>query len=222
MGACGRGHENAPGRTFCQVCGQQLGVGVPVAAAAPAGGRRPLPPPTAAPPPQPPPLPGFRAAYQAGTPVPGTYLPPRYAVHRTATPWKPGVFLWGCAGVAAIVGAFLPWLKVTAAFVGTLTISGMEGGSDGKVTAAGGLVLALSASIAWGQRRAFVGVIALLVGAAIAVVGVIDYVDVQQRLDELNAEDFPGVASVGIGLYLTIGSGIAAAVGAFGYLVNRH
>jgi hypothetical protein len=47
-------------------------------------------------------------------------------------------------------------------------------------------------------------------------------IDVQRRIDDLRGEDFPGVASVGIGLYVTAGSGVAAAVGALGYLVNRH
>jgi hypothetical protein len=44
-------------------------------------------------------------------------------------------------GGLIVLGAFLPWVKATAAFVGTITRSGMEGG-DGPIFLAAGFVIA--------------------------------------------------------------------------------
>lgn len=55
---------------------------------------------------------------------------------------------WGAivtlvAGGLAIVGSFLPWITATAAFVGTISRSGIDGGGDGLLTIVLGIVVGL-------------------------------------------------------------------------------
>ncbi len=47
------------------------------------------------------------------------------------------------AGVLAVVGSFLPWITATAAFVGTISRNGIDGGGDWVITIVLGLVIAL-------------------------------------------------------------------------------
>ncbi len=111
------------------------------------------------------------------------------------------------AGGVVSLASFMPWIEV-----GPLTRSGVEGGGDGLITLALGAALALSATLSHRQRqiRLAWGLLGLV---ALAVAG-FDYIQVSKRVAQANAE-FPGVASVGYGLYaVVIGAGTAIA-GAF-------
>jgi integrase len=52
-------------------------------------------------------------------------------------------FRCAVGGALAVVGSFLPWITATAAFLGTITRSGLDGRGDGMVTLVGGLVAVL-------------------------------------------------------------------------------
>lgn len=73
------------------------------------------------------------------------------------------------AGLAAVIGSFLPWATVSAPIVGTQSASGVDG-SDGWVTAGIGLLLVAYGAISLRNQRtnlsvpivAVVGTVALL------------------------------------------------------------
>lgn len=118
-----------------------------------------------------------------------------------------GTIMVTVAGGVVSLASFMPWIEV-----GPLTRSGVEGGGDGLITLALGAALALSATLSHRQRqiRLAWGLLGLV---ALAVAG-FDYIQVSKRVAQANAE-FPGVASVGYGLYaVVIGAGTAIA-GAF-------
>ncbi len=106
------------------------------------------------------------------------------------------------AGVLTVICAALPWATVRTIF-GSISASGLDGG-DGVFTAALGICGALC--VAHGKRAALI--IALLCGIAISLIGVYDYDNASEIVDETNAEGGV-IASVGIGLYGTIVAGVA-------------
>jgi len=116
----------------------------------------------------------------------------------------------GGAGCLA-AGSFLPWAKVIAPFVGTVTKSGIDGG-DGWLTLAAGAVIALLV----GQRRAprFV----VLVGALALALVIYEIADIRHKFAGVNSEFVS--TSIGGGLYLC-GLGAAAAV-AGAVIANRE
>ena len=117
--------------------------------------------------------------------------------------------------IAAIVAAFLPWISATAAFVGSESRNGLDG--DGQITIVLGLAAVVLAAVALRRQPAPLAALVIVagLGALIAVIGVIDYVDAKNRIGDLTAEERPLVAiSIGVGLYLTIAAGIAVVVGA--------
>lgn len=100
------------------------------------------------------------------------------------------------AGAAAVIAAFLPWVKV--AFI---SVNGIEG--DGQISAIAGVVLAamgLDQLRASGGRRAGV-IVGLVASVIIALLGLYHW---------NNLSD--GVSSVQIGVYLTIVAGVGGAV----------
>jgi len=111
------------------------------------------------------------------------------------------------AGALAVIGAFLPWIKIDTVF-GSLTANGVDDGRDGTITAiagaVGALVLWLKPSWRW---------LACLCGLVVAAVAIYDIVDVDNKAKELEAEaeGFANV-SVGSGLYVTLVAGIALAI----------
>jgi hypothetical protein len=115
------------------------------------------------------------------------------------------------AGGMALLGAMLPWVSVTTIF-GSLSKNGMDG--DGQLTALGGLVLGVIALIVLvtKTRNRAPAVLAIVVGAAIFVVGLIDLLDVSHRIAGLQATAGAD-ASVGIGLWLTCLAGLVGVAG---------
>jgi len=116
--------------------------------------------------------------------------------------------LLGALGL--IIGAFLPWVTVTAALVGTINKAGIEG--DGTITAGIGLLLLIGA-LATKGKPGKVYSLASAIFALIALFGVIyTWSNVSSTVADLN-DNALAMASVGAGLYLSVPSAIVAAVG---------
>ncbi len=112
----------------------------------------------------------------------------------------------GAAGL--LLGAALPWAKITSIF-GTMTKAGYEG--DGVITGGIGIILLIMVflrPVRPGKR--FIGG-AILAGLA-AAASIYDFVDVAQSISE---SEFGVAASVGSGLYLSV---VAALIALFGSL----
>jgi hypothetical protein len=123
------------------------------------------------------------------------------------------------AGIGLIVGSFLPWVTATAVLIGTVSFSGMSG--DGIFTLATGGVVALVGTLALTRGVRTSGLVAAFVALAIAgVVAGIDFYNVSEGVAEANTASF-GFASVGIGLWLIMGSVVVGLVGASGLVDKR-
>jgi hypothetical protein len=123
-----------------------------------------------------------------------------------------------------IFGSFLPWLTVTAPLIGTISRSGLDGGGDGVITLALGVVTVLigaarlmSTSMATLWYRASI-ITGLIVGAT----AIYANSQVQDRIAQAKdaAGEFAGllVANTGAGLW-TLGIGAALAI--VGGMVTR-
>lgn len=121
------------------------------------------------------------------------------------------VLLAAAAAFLVFIGAFLPWVKLAAPFVGQITKTGMEGGSDGLYTflmALGALGLLVWHSFGSADKRPVFIALAIL-GGIIAIVAIIDINDVNSRADELSPEAREmATITIGEGLYLTLIGGI--------------
>ena len=141
---------------------------------------------------------------------------PRPAATQAVTT-RPRPYFWLviAGAVVAIVAAFLPWITATAAFVGSVSRNGLDG--DGQITIVLGVAAVVLAVVALRGHSAPLAALVIVagLGALIAVIGVIDYVDAKNRIGDLTAEERQLIAiSIGVGLYLTIAAGIAVVVGA--------
>jgi hypothetical protein len=134
------------------------------------------------------------------------------------SPIKAGWAVIG-GGAAAVVGSFLPWITITAAFVGTISRSGTDGNftrgelSDGWIVVALGLaVVGLGILLVRGYRLAWT---ASLVSLALFGLAVFELLNVMDRLSDPAFEsEMVANASIGPGLWLVLAAGIAAAIGA--------
>ena len=120
------------------------------------------------------------------------------------------VLLLGALGL--VIGAFLPWITATAAFIGTMNVSGIDG--DGKLTAGIGALLVISGLISKGKPgkmySAASGVFAVIAGLLL----ISTWSNVSSSVAGLADNEF-GMASVGSGLYLSALAAILAAIGGF-------
>jgi hypothetical protein len=125
----------------------------------------------------------------------------------SGSPVVPWLFFGGAAAV--VVGSLLPWAEVTAPFIGTVTKSGTDG--DGVLTLIGALVIAGLGFLAFGSRRSRGAIIgSLVVAGLIALVAVVDMVDVSSRIADVEDQDLAVSASIGIGLWVVLlGAGVA-------------
>ena len=155
-------------------------------------------------------------------PPPPQYAPPQYAPPAYAPPaaYAPAVpmpdaksqaivLLAGAAAV--IVGAFLSWASVD--FQGeSISKAGTDG--DGVITVVFGIAAAVLGFLALGAtRRRWHAITALVLSALVAIIAVIDIADIKSRFgDDTSGLDVE--VSIGIGLWLTLAGGLAAAVGA--------
>lgn len=120
--------------------------------------------------------------------------------------------LGGAAALA--VGSFMPWIEATAPLVGSLSRSGTDGAGDGWVLV---IIAIITVVLAWpfvnGRRlKAGVAIWVAVLGLIAVVVTVWDLIDVLDRVDDIQSDNF-AVASVGTGLYLVAAGAIAVTVG---------
>ncbi len=170
--------------------------------------------------PQPSIVPGPDQPYTLGNLMPAPAAPPSPPpADRT------GAWVALAAGIAIVLGSFLPWASITAPLVGTYTVSGTDG-TDGWLTAAVGVLLALYGGAALRRPLPTVlGVLAALAGVSVAGVALWKILDLQARVNEMRetmtAEgDELGIAArmadavqvrIGVGLWLLIAAGLVAA-----------
>lgn len=147
----------------------------------------------------------------------GKWYPPAAPTSSTSSSLRPSLFLVVGGALAMGVGAFLPWIKATAPFVGSITRSGVEDGGDGIFVVAMAIaLLALAWPLYTGRplsQLASIGVV--LVALAGVALGFVDIADVTERVNDIkgNNAGVSATASVGVGLYLVIGGAVLAGVG---------
>ncbi|MEU8299746.1 hypothetical protein AB0C04_21035 [Micromonospora sp. NPDC048909] len=144
------------------------------------------------------------------------------------------------AGIAAVVGSFLPWAKVSAPILGTVTVSGVDG-SDGWITAGLGLLLVLYGGLSLrGQKtpvpQPVLAVLAVLGAIGLLGVGVWKVVDLQatetSMREQLSGEDdvlgfgkamsAATQVSVGTGLWLLTFAGLVGSIAMVLTLISRY
>ncbi len=127
--------------------------------------------------------------------------------------WSGAVILIG--GALAALGSFLPWITATAAFVGTINRNGLDGGGDGLITIALGIVIILLGvallARSGNPRTARIG--AAICGLALGWVAVADINSINERIRSLNST--LAAASVGMGIIVIAFAAVLVLVGAF-------
>jgi len=126
----------------------------------------------------------------------------------------PALFIiWGGAALV-VLGSFLPWAKLTAPFIGTITKNGTEG--DGVITLVLGLVVAGLAALLL-RTPPMVAVKGGLIGMAaiIAAIVVYDAIDAAQKFAEIEAKSDMITTSLGVGLYVVGLGAVGVLVGVF-------
>jgi hypothetical protein len=113
------------------------------------------------------------------------------------------------AGALIVLGAFLPWVKATAVFVGTITRSGMEGG-DGPIFLGAGIVIAALGLWSVMGRPAAAPVLLILGGLAVGGLTLLEYNDVSERVGGLGSD--LATASVGAGIWSLFAGATASLV----------
>jgi uncharacterized protein YebE (UPF0316 family) len=101
-------------------------------------------------------------------------------------------------------------------------MTGWEGGNGGKIIAVLG-VIAVAIAIAWVMaiKLPTPGGLMILVGVLILLVGILNFSNVRDDIDQANAI-VAGAASVGIGLFIDLIAGVAIIVGgALGVLTKK-
>ncbi len=122
------------------------------------------------------------------------------------------------AGIAAIIGAVLPWVRADAAFF-TLRRAGTE--ADGRITLVLGVLLGTAAIVAVATRafRAWVGAGGILLSAFVIAIAVADIVDVNDKARPIEAAGIARI-SVGGGLWLTLAAGLVGLAGGIALLIR--
>ena len=131
-----------------------------------------------------------------------------------------GYLLLGAAALI-IIGSFLPWAKATVVFLGTFTESGFQGG-DGWVA------IGIAAPLAYLGIRAVtspqpvrVGVLALVLAAALSAFVVYETADVSNKLSNVNDVSLGlAHATIGIGLWVMYAAAAFALIGSTGIIVK--
>lgn len=127
--------------------------------------------------------------------------------------------LAAAGGALAIVSAFLPWVALRAGEPETIT--GIETGGDGFITAALGLVVIVLAGRGWrraegpGRRT---GTIILLVGFVVLSIPALDWADFRRTMIAVDAT-IAALTTPEIGLYGTALGGFLAIFG--GWQIRR-
>ncbi|MCO1597643.1 hypothetical protein M8C17_21050 [Micromonospora sp. RHAY321] len=140
------------------------------------------------------------------------------------------------AGIAAVIGSFMPWGKVSAPILGTVTVSGVDG-SDGWITAGLGLALVVYAGMTLRGQRTHMAVPVLAVLAALGLLGVgawkiadLQATEAEMRAKMSGEDDVLGIGkamseavqvNVGSGLWLLTFAALAGSVAMILIIVNR-
>jgi hypothetical protein len=125
-----------------------------------------------------------------------------------------GFTIVGVGGLAAIVGSFMTWLKVTAVFIGTLTLAGTDGDS-GKLTAALGAALVCLAAlgVAHPARRRVVGAAMTAVAVALLAFWIYKYSDIDTGPLKSDTGETLGMSRLAAGFWLVGAGGVASVAG---------
>ena len=156
----------------------------------------------------------------AGTEPPKIGPPPRSASIPLELS-KPTTSDWICGvgALLAIIGTFLPWASVATVF-GKVSFSGIEGdGSDGIVVLILGIIAGITTAAFAAKRQLWVNFVTMLLGIAIAAIGIIDTIDVERLADD---SDAAGLVSAGAGLYLVMIGGVILTLIAARNMFNRR
>jgi hypothetical protein len=114
-------------------------------------------------------------------------------------------------GLLLALGAFLPWVKVTAAFVGSLSVSGMEG--DGIFFLVGGLLIsALGLWSIFGTPRAAPALL-ILSGLGFGGLAFFEFNNVSEGIGGMDSEF--ALASMGAGIWTLLAGAVATVVAGF-------
>jgi O-antigen ligase len=140
------------------------------------------------------------------------------------------------AGVAAIVGSFLPWATVSAPIIGTISKSGTDG-SDGWVSVGLGALLVTYSVVRLWPIRLPVAVTALagLVAALLVGFGIVEFIDLSSKADEAKSmmagrDDPFGIGAAfskavqikpGAGLWLVTAAGLVGVAALLIVIVGR-
>lgn len=141
----------------------------------------------------------------AATPWPPPPPPPPQRPPAARAHWSLFAVIGGAA--LAVLGSFLPWVDVTAPFIGSISVEGTEG--DGKLTLALGLAILLGVidQAAW-------RVVGLLAAVGVLGMALYDISDISNAIgDAGEVSDGLVSASVGIGLWAVLVGSLAAIVG---------
>jgi hypothetical protein len=117
-------------------------------------------------------------------------------------------------GLLVVVGSFMPWLTVAAAFVGTISYSGVEGGKDGVITLIIGVLAVTVGAVRLLSQRVprVVQHISAALGVLVLAIGFYDLEEVRQRVAGFSTEPY-GTAFTGPGLYAVIVGGGLITIG---------
>lgn len=159
-------------------------------------------------------MPALDAARQRGA-WPETSTPGTPTVRRTVPgTWRDAGMPIILAGLAVMaVGLLLPWVSVTAAFLGQVNRNGLST-PDGKMIGVGILLMGFVAVGDLPRLRTGNAIFLLVAALAIGGVVVYDHADIGNRIADLDANPY-GYAEVGYGLYVTGAGAVMAAVGAW-------
>ncbi|HET8931019.1 MAG TPA: zinc ribbon domain-containing protein [Acidimicrobiales bacterium] len=179
----------------------------------------PPPAPATAPSMAPPPAPAApQYQYQAPGPAPTPANVAPDAPAKLAGGGKVGAALVFLGGAAAILGAFLEWMKITPEWADAITFSGWTLSDDAKIAAGVGAVAVVAAIAVLGSNlRAPMRILAALAGIVLVALGAYDTYDILQELpDALEAANVSGIeiAAPGIGLILVMAGGAVVLLGA--------
>jgi len=141
--------------------------------------------------------------------------PPQYTgAQHAPPPKKTSAARWVtvAAGAAAVLGSFLPWITVTAPFVGTMSVTGTDSrGGDGWITVGIGLALVFLGILLLRGHQFRVAV--TIVSVALFGVAAYEVLNLANKMADAQQESDMVVATIGNGLWLVLGAGITAAIG---------
>jgi hypothetical protein len=151
---------------------------------------------------------------------PAQPTPPTPPAGLAQNPIVPGATMTVLGGLLIVLGSFLPWISLTAPFIGTVTRNGMEGG-DGIITLMLGVVTILIGVTQFTATRlpGFLHRSSIVTGAITGAVAIYDYLDVQRRIEDAKEQSELIAASVGAGIWTLIVGAVLAIIG--GVLIRK-